>query len=133
MTKPKLNVELLAEEIEAATACSVAYCDATEAVRELLADGMRFRMLNNEPPVHPYFVMKLSPPAVAKQYMQFLEAVADRAGVVGPSGKAKSDFRFVQLPAGGKWEACGLDGAWQVLNRSFEPTPDGYRQAENSR
>jgi len=94
---------------------------ATAAVLEMIADGLRYRMESNDPPVHRHFHEAFSPEGVVQFYSEFLEAVRLRAGVVGPEDR----HRFEQAPNGGAWERKGLAGAWAVLDRTERFTPDG--------
>lgn len=98
-----------------------------ESLRALLAEGLKSRMRRCDPPIAEYFLMNLSPEGAAKEYLDYLDAVNDRLGLIGSDGKPPSHY-FAQVPAGGKWEAKGLAGGWAVLPKSLRFTPDGYEQ-----
>ncbi len=101
----------------------------SDTLRAVIADGLRYRMMQNDPPVHSYFVETLTPEAVVADYLEFLDAVRDRAGLMGPDGK-KPRFYFAKVPKGGKWEANGVAGGWAVLPKSMSFTKDGYNKIE---
>ena len=62
----------------------------TEVLRSLIADGLRWRMTRNEPPVHRYFVETLKDEAMVHAYLDFIDAVRDRAGQGAGRGDARS-------------------------------------------
>ena len=105
--------------------------DANEVdtLRAIIADGLRYRMEHNEPPVHPYFLDPLTPEAVISDFVEFMDAVRDRAGLLGRNGK-EPKFYFARVPKGGKWEANGIAGGWAVLPKSMSFTKDGYNKIE---
>jgi hypothetical protein len=77
--------------------------------------------------VHRCFVETLKDEAMASAYLDFIDAVWDRAGLPARDG-AESRFHVLKVPGSGKWkDACpdpaspGLrstDGAWAVLPKT---------------
>ena len=96
----------------------------TDALKDLIADGLRYRMIVNDPSVHRTFLDPLTPDGAIAEYCHFLEAIRGRAGLGNDDGSAPR-YRFVQVPAGGRWEAKGLADAWAVLPENMNLTPDG--------
>ena len=99
----------------------------TEVLRGLIADGLRWRMTRNEPPVHRYFVETLTDEAMVPAYLDFCDAVRDRAGLPGRDG-AESRFHFVKVPRVGKWKDACPEGGWAVLPKTMRFTKTGYEQ-----
>jgi len=97
---------------------------ATAAVMQLFADGLRLRMQQKAPAVHPHFTENLTVAGVVQLYRQFIEAVQARAGLI-----EKPRYRFAQVPGGGRWEAKGLAGAWGVLHTSEQFTVNGIEHS----
>jgi len=99
----------------------------TSALEELIAGGLKLRMMQNEPSVHPHFLDRLSTAGVISEYRGFEEAVCGRLGVAPVDGRPIR-HRFEQAPAGGRWEQLGLAGAWAVLAENEHFTPDGIER-----
>ena len=100
----------------------------TETLRAILADGLRYRMENNEPPVHSHFLFPLKPEAIVEEFLHFLDAVRDQAGLMGLNGK-ESEYYFAKAPKGGRWEEEGVAGGWAVLDKKTRFTKNGYERA----
>jgi len=100
----------------------------TAAVEGLIADGLKLRMQENAPAVHPHFLANLTPDGIIAFYGHFLEAVRLRAGLMNDDGSMPA-YRFEQAPAGGAWEKAGLTGAWAVLHISERFTVNGIEHS----
>jgi len=110
-------LEMLAGELDGAS--------AADSLRFLLAEGLKRRMERGEPPMEPSFFDTLKPEAVAREYLDYIDAVLDRCGLLRPDGSLPTHY-FAQVPTGGKWEADGMAGGWAVLDKRMRFTPDGY-------
>lgn len=96
-----------------------------DALRAVVADGLRHRMEQGEPPLDPRFVETLKDEAVVEEYLNYLDAVRDRAGLKRPDG-SPPEHHFVQVPAGGSWESQCWGGGWIVVHKCVRATPDGF-------
>jgi len=92
----------------------------TDGIKDLVADGLRYRMMVNTPPIAAAFLAPLTPDGVIRAYVEFLEAIRGKAGLV-----QNPRYRFCQVPAGGRWEQKGLAGAWAVLPTNIGFTLNG--------
>ena len=99
-----------------------------DTLRAIIADGLRYRMMRNEPPVHAYLVETLTDEAVVEEYLHFIDAVREKAGLMGRDGEP-SRYRFAKVPKGGRWEEQGVAGGWGVLETCMRFTKNGYEKA----
>jgi len=96
-----------------------------DALRSVVADGLRHRMEQGEPPIAPLLVETLKDEAVVEEYLNYLDAVRERAGLNRPDG-SPPQHHFVQVPAGGTWESRCCGGGWMVVHKSVRLTPQGF-------
>ena len=96
----------------------------SEAVRELIADGLRWRMREyTDKPIDPHFTDPLNTDGVIQFYGEFIQAVKHDLGLSNPDGN-NPRYHFCQLPTGGQWEQMGVTG-WGVLPINARYTENG--------
>ncbi len=96
-----------------------------DALRSVVTDGLRHRMEQGEPPIAPLLVETLKDEAVVEEYLNYLDAVRERAGLKRLDG-SPPQHHFVQIPADGSWESKCSGGGWMVVHKSVRLTPQGF-------
>jgi hypothetical protein len=72
-------------------------------------------------------VETLKDEAMVPAYLDFIDAVRDRACLPGRDG-AESRFHFLKVPRIGKWKDACPEGGWAVLPKTMRFTKTGYEQ-----
>ncbi len=93
-----------------------------ESSRELMADGLRWRMMRAG--IEPAVLDQLSSQGVLHYWDEFNKAIQYRIGMLVPEDGQLPEYRIETPPAGGQWEQAGQMGQ-QVLGSNERFTADG--------
>lgn len=118
------QINFRADDVQAALLseiCKLERRSLTDAINGLIADGLKYRMLNNSPvPLADRRIHNTKDEAMPLDYLHFLEAIKYQTGI-----DAQSKFRFAQYPNSEYWHSQGLDGKWTILYHTMSITEKG--------